>query len=92
MDLYAQVVSRIIKEQQEIIGPVALDQAKKVSGLEVNSADDVKVIGNKKQVLEGLVNQYAKLFGRASIEICKEAFTPYSDKIPATEIPDILKN
>lgn len=92
MDAFAQAIGRIIKEQQEIIGPVALDQAKKVSGLEVNSADDVKVIGNKKQVLEGLVNQYAKLFGRASIEICKEAFTPYSDKIPASEVPDILKN
>lgn len=92
MDAYAQVVSNIIKEQQAIIGPVALEQAKKVSGLEVTSSDDIKISGNKKEVLNNLVNQYAKLFGRASIEVCKEAFQVYSDKIPASDVPDILRN
>lgn len=92
MDPYIQAVSRIIKEQQSIIGPVALDQAKKVAGLEVTSVDDIKLKGNKKEVLGNLVNQYAKLFGRASIEVCKEAFSQVSDKIPSNEVPDILKN
>ena len=92
MDPFAQGISNIIKEQQAIIGPVALDQAKKVSGLENVGTDDIKITGNKKEVLGNLVNQYAKLFGRASIEVCKEAFQPFSDKIPASEIPDILKN
>lgn len=91
MDPYTQAISRIIKEQQAIIGPVALDQARKVAGLEVTSVDDIKLKGNKKEVLEGLVNQYAKLFGRASIEVCKEAFSVVSDKIPASEVPDILR-
>lgn len=90
MDPYVEAISRIIKEQQSIIGPVALDQAKKVAGLEVGS--DVKITGNKKAVLESLVNQFAKLFGQASVEVCKEAFEPFSDKIPAADIPDILKN
>ena len=92
MDPYVQAISRIIKDQQAIIGPVALDQAKKVSGLQVESSDEIKIAGNKKEVLTNLVNQYAKLFGRASIEVCKEAFEPYLDKIPSSEIPDILKN
>lgn len=92
MDSYTRGISQIIKEQQAIIGPVALDQAKKVSGLQVSGVDDVKITGNKKEVLGNLVNQYAKLFGRASIEVCKEAFQQYSDKIPTSEIPDILKN
>ncbi len=92
MDPYVQAISRIIKDQQAIIGPVALDQAKKVSGLQVESSDEIKIAGNKKEVLTNLVNQYAKLFGRASIEVCKEAFSIFADKIPATEVPDILKN
>lgn len=92
MDPYAQAASRIIKEQQAIIGPIALDQARKVSGLEVSGADDVKLTGNKKEVLDNLVKQYAKLFGQASIEVCKEAFQPFKDKIPASDVPDILKN
>lgn len=91
MDPYAQAISRIIKEQQAIIGPIAVDQAKKVSGLEVNG-DDIKIAGNKKEVLGELVNQYAKLFGRASVEVCKEAFSSFADKISPADIPDILKN
>ncbi len=92
MDSFAQAVSRIIKEQQDIIGPIAVDQAKKVAGLQVSNADDVKVTGNHKEVLTNLVNQYSQLFGKASVEVCKEAFEPFEDKIPASEVPDILKN
>ncbi len=92
MDSYAQAASRIIKEQQSIIGPVAVDQARKVGGLEVKSVDDIQISGNRKEVLGNLVNQYAKLFGKASIEVCKEAFEPFEDKLSASEVPDILKN
>jgi len=92
MDPVAQAASKIIKEQQAIIGPVALDQAKKVSGLTVTSVEDVKVTGNKKQTLENLVKQYEKLFGKASVQVCKEAFEPFSEKIAPTDVPDILKN
>ncbi len=92
MDATALVVGRIIKEQQAIIGPVAIDQAKKVAGLNVVNIDEIKITGNTKQVLGDLVNQYAKLFGRTSIEVCREAFSNVSDKIPTEQVPDILKN
>ena len=88
----AQAASKIIKEQQAIIGPVALDQAKRVAGWTIASVDDVKVTGDKKQALEGLVKQFEKLFGRASVQVCKDAFSTYAEKIPSSEIPDILKN
>lgn len=93
MDPIALAASRIIKEQSAIVGPmVALDQAKKVSGLQVNTPDDIKVSGNGKDVLTSLVEQYSKLFGKASIEVCKEAIEPIADKIPVASLPDILKN
>lgn len=92
MDPYILAISRIIKEQQSIIGPVALDQAKKVAGLEVGGGDDVKITGNKKEVLGNLVNQYAKLFGQASVEVCKEAFSYVADKMSPADIPDVLRS
>lgn len=91
MDPVAQAASKIIKEQQAIIGPIALDQAKKVSGLAI-AGDDVKITGNKKQVLENLVRQFEKLFGQASIQVCRDAFDQFSEEIPQTDIPDILKH
>ncbi len=91
MDPVAQAASKIIKEQQAIIGPIALDQAKKVSGLAI-AGDSVKITGNKRQVLENLVRQFEKLFGQASIQVCRDAFDQFSEKIPQTDIPDILKH
>lgn len=92
MDPVAQAASKIIKEQQAIIGPVALDQAKKVSGLSINGIDDIKVTGSKKAALEGLVKQFEKLFGRASVQVCKDAFEPFSSKIEPADIPDVLRS
>ncbi len=92
MDPFAQAVSKIIKEQQQIIGPVALDQAKKVSGLKLGDSNTIVIEGNKKEVLTRLVNQYSQLFGQASIDVCKAAFEPFSDKISPSDVPDFLKN
>jgi hypothetical protein len=89
MDPVAQAVKNIIKEQQTIMGPIALEQAKKVAGLNFKT-DDLEVTGDHKTVLNNLINQYAKIFGQASVQVCKEAFEQFQDKIPAGEIPDIL--
>jgi hypothetical protein len=91
MDEYSYIVSQIIKEQEAIIGPVALEQARKVAGLEVENADTVKISGNAKDVLAHLVEQYAKLFGRASIEICKEAVHDVKTKVAVNDLPEILR-
>ncbi len=89
MDPVAQAVKNIIKEQQTIMGPIALEQAKKVSGLKF-SPDEVEVVGDHKTVLNNLINQYAKIFGQASVQVCRDAFEQFQDKIPAKDIPDIL--
>ena len=92
MDIYAELASKIIKEQQNVIGPIALDQAKKVAGLFVDSPDSIKIQGNGKEVLAHLVEQYEKLFGKASVEVCKVAIESLVSKISQAQIPDILKN
>ncbi len=89
MDPVAQAVKNIIKEQQTIMGPIALEQAKKVTGLKF-ATDDVEVTGDHKTVLTNLINQYAKIFGQASVQVCKDAFEQYQDKIPAKDIPEVL--
>lgn len=92
MDIYGQIITRIIKEQQSIIGPVALREAAKVSGLKVNSIEEVEITGSHKEVIQRLVEQYAKLFGDAAIEISKEALEPLIDEVDQNELPDIIKS
>ena len=91
MDIWAQMAEKIIKEQENIIGPVALEQARKVEGLEIVSEDNLKIVGNAKEVLSKLVDQYAKLLGRASIEVCKEAVQDAKSTLSPNDLPDILR-
>lgn len=91
MDIYSVAISQIIKQQQAIVGPLALDQARKVSGLKISTLDDIKFSGDAKLVLEGLVKQYEKLFGQASIEVCKDAVREVKPPIPQNELPTILR-
>lgn len=86
MDIYSQAAEKIIKEQEGIIGPVALEQARKVAGLKVDGA--IAIEGDKTEVLQHLVEQYEHLFGRASVEVCKEAV---QGLIPPEQLPALLK-
>lgn len=91
VDTYALMIAHIIKNQQAVIGPIALDQAKKVGGFSIDSSGNVEISGNGKEVIENLVKQYEKLFGQASIEVCKDAVKEVMSQVSLKDIPDILK-
>lgn len=92
MSIYAQMVEKIILEQEGIVGPVALEQAKKVQGLSIDwSKHDVVFLGNEKDTLELLVKQYELLFGKASVEVCKEAVQNIISEVPKDQIPMLLR-
>jgi hypothetical protein len=92
MDIFAQIAEKIISEQEKIIGPIALEQARKVNGLSVDDEkDDIKITGDKKEVIDGLVEQYKHLFGQASVEVCKEASRKFLGDMSANNIPSSLQ-
>jgi len=92
MDIFAQVVSKIIKEQESIIGPIALEQARKVQGLSVDTQkNEVKFAGNEKQIVESLIDQYKHLFGQASVEVCRDAARSFITQMPKDQIPAQLQ-
>lgn len=91
MDIFAQIVDKIIKEQEAIIGPIALEQAQKVPGIKLDEIKhEISVDGDKKQILENLVKQYEKLFGPASIEVCRDAAKGLISQAPKEQVPQLL--
>ena len=91
--IFNQISVRIIKEQALIIGPLAWEEASKVSGFSVIDARGEKVSfsGNEKEVIDNLVAQYQHLFGRASREVCKEAVQDLIAEMPPDQIPSSLR-
>jgi hypothetical protein len=91
MDPHDQIAARIIQAQESIVGPIAFEQAKKVKGLKLGSTDtEVRLEGDKKAILDQLVRQYETLFGRASIEVCKNAIRSIANTIPKDQLPPLL--
>ena len=93
MTIFTQISSKIIKEQELIIGPMAWQEARKVPGLTVvnQSTGEVSFIGDEKEIVNTLVAQYVRLFGRASSEVCKDAAKDLLKGLPTEEIPASLK-
>lgn len=90
MDIFAQMAEKIIKEQESIIGPVALEQARKVSGLNVDwQKHEVALAGDEKAIIEKLVEQYQHLFGQTSVEVCKDAIRNL--QVPPDNLPALLR-
>jgi hypothetical protein len=91
--IFRQISARIIRQQEMIIGPIAWAEAKKVSGLRVlNQANaELGIDGSPTDVLNRLVAQYSRLFGRASTEACKEAVLDLLAELPTDQVPESLK-
>ena len=73
---------------------MAWDEARKVQGLqiidekngEVNLQDE-----DQKNIINKLVAQYERLFGRASHEVCREAIQDLIVGMNPSEVPSSLK-
>ena len=85
-----QIALKIIKEQELIIGPLAWREAGKVRGIHIIDSKYNSITienGNNASVIDKLVSQYERLFGRASREVCREAAAPFLANLAPAEIP-----
>ena len=91
---FPQIALRIIREQELVIGPLAWDEARKVQGLQIVDQEKGEVNlqnGDRKEILNKLVAQYERLFGRASHEVCREAVHDLIAEMSPEEVPSSLK-
>jgi hypothetical protein len=95
MTIYDQIATKIIKEQELLMGPVAWYQANKVTGLHIidQKIGTVHIEDNldNRVVIDNLVNKYADLFGRVAREVCKETVTALIAELPKSEVPSSLQ-
>lgn len=94
MAVLDQVASKIIKEQELIIGPVAWEEARKVKGIHVIDEQHNTVTvhnGDDREVINNLVGQYEHLFGLASREVCREAAATLIADLAPEQVPSSLR-
>ncbi len=92
MDAYYQLLESIIRSQEKIIGPLAIEQANQVEGLTVDlELNHFTVTGNRAEVINHLIQQYQLLFGQTSVEVCKEAARDIITHVKPEEVPLLLR-
>ncbi len=89
---FPQIAVRIIKEQELVIGPLAWDEAGKVPGLTFDSSHNtVSVSGDRKEIINRLVAQYERIFGKASHAVCHDAVKDLIASMSPEEVPSSLR-
>jgi len=89
---FPQIAKRIIQEQELVIGPLAWEEAGKVAGLNVDQFHkSVSVSGDAKDVIDHLVAQYERIFGKASHAVCHDAVKDLIAEMSPEEVPSSLK-
>lgn len=90
--IFGQIAEKIIEQQEAIIGPVAVEQARQVRALKIDWPQHlVGVTGNPQTAIDELVAQYKELFGQIAVETCKEAVAQYLAKLTPDQQPESLK-
>ena len=91
MSIYLELARNIIKAQENIVGPIALEQAKRVTGIKIgNTSQDIILEGDEKDAVNRLVKQYEGLFGKVSIEVCKRAAMSITSSTEKDQLPPLL--
>jgi len=92
MDVYSQIVLNIIRHQEAIIGPVAVEQAEQIPNLTVDwDHQQVQISGDPVRVIDGLVKAYRHLFGQISVEVSKEAAASLLGQLQPAQLPSSLR-
>lgn len=92
MEVYSQIAVKIIKGQEAIIGPVAIEQAQRVKGMKIEwDKKEVTITGDPADAIDDLIEKYKELFGQISVEVSKEAVSSLVGHLPADGLPETLK-
>jgi hypothetical protein len=90
--LFDQIAEKIIEQQEAIIGPIAVEQAKQVGQLKIDwPQHDVDISGDPQSAIDKLVEQYKDLFGQIAVETCKDAASRYLAQLTPEQLPKSLK-
>lgn len=96
MPIHDQIALKIIKEQELLMGPVAWFEANKVKGLQIIDREkgvlSIDTAADANVVINDLVGRFGNLFGRAGLEVCREAVSALIADLQPAQIPSSLRS
>jgi hypothetical protein len=93
ISIYNKILSRILKEQETILGSLAWQIAEKISGMEVLNKETfaIRIVGDPKAVIDNFVFRCERIFGSFARDACKQAVEYLTVEMPINDIPERLR-
>ena len=90
--IYNKILSKIIQEQENILGSLAWQIAEKFESIVIanKSTFDVRIASEPKLVIDAFVYRCEKIFGSFARDVSKQAVAYILDNIPKEDIPSRL--
>src|SRR5438046_3023604 len=91
--IYNKILSRIVQEQENILGSLAWQIVEKTPGIIVKNKEayDVRIISEPRIVIDNLVYRCMRIFGSFARDVSKQAVGYILANIPKEDIPERLK-
>ncbi len=91
--IYNKLLSRILKEQENILGSLAWQIAEKSSGIIIVNKEsfDVSIIGEPKTVIDNFIFRCERIFGSFARDASKQAVSFLLAEMPLEDRPNRLK-
>lgn len=89
-DIYEKTILQIISEQKIIVGPLAIELARQVDGIDVQGST-ITITKDGRSTLRNLIGVYSQLFGRTSVEVCKDVIAHENPHLKPQELEQLLQ-
>ncbi len=93
ISIYNKVLSRILKEQEIILGSLAWQQAEKIDGIKIINKEtgEIRIIGDAMTVIDAFVYRCMRIFGSYARDASKQAVAYLLAEMPKDDIPSRLR-
>jgi hypothetical protein len=93
LQIYNKILSKILEEQETILGSLAWQIVEKVQGIHVVNKEtwQVRIISDPKVVIDQFVYRCERIFGSFARDVSKQAVAFILANIPEEDIPERLR-
>jgi len=93
ISIYNKILSRILKEQELILGSLAWQIAEKITGMQIRNKEsfDVVIMGDPKSVINNYVYRCERIFGSFARDASKQAVEYILADMRPDDIPERLQ-
>jgi hypothetical protein len=85
---YEEILESIVEKQEETIGMIAVQRAKRIDSIEVEDGEIKFIRDATKEDVEALMDEYKEIQGKGALGIARKAMSEILDEDTEIDLPE----